>query len=165
MVKQRCSSSSSGLLTSIKRSALARSQATNRIVIVIYKWNSHISSPWMRWFSNSCHFIFNHHLAATIEPVTFRVFCRLPLLHGDSILYNSWVLHWFVQIVAWIWLKHKSNGTHRGPALTWAPPSQPLSCRMSCQILDEAYGHMGKWGFFFALHSHVFRKRRNCKHK
>lgn len=125
-------------------------------------WNSHISLPWMRWFSNSWHFMSAHHLAATATKQneaskhhTFHAFVishhglrlRIPLF--EFLFYIDFSNCWLK-----IWL-------NRGPA------SASAEWHDNILELDVCTGIWGVWGFVsLLLFFGCFEKnRQNCKHK
>lgn len=72
------------------------------------KWNSHISSPWMRWFSNSWHFIFT--TISLPQPVTFRAFCRLPP-HSFFCLFCTFQFLFYIDFSKYDWNNNSNDAT------------------------------------------------------
>lgn len=138
--------------------------------------NSHISSPWLWWFSNSCHFIFaiisRHGIISRQKTKVHFVqnVCRLPLFICEFFYLNSCstLIFQMAPLTTTVQLKNSDITT----CSLWASSSggshqkHTSRCWMTWQHTRRvpAYGKMRIFSRVVRFVSSV-SKRQNCKHK
>lgn len=158
MVKRN---SSSGLLTKSERRARNPQPKHNS-----NKWNSHISSPWMRWFSNSWHFIFtitslpqpnqSHFAHSVVSHLMHSFFCLLFTF--QFLFYIDFSNCWLNRIGI---TKVTTALTCDRATVSSTNQHYRAECHDNTRRVLRPYGKMR----IFILLSLAFRNRRNGEHK
>lgn len=168
ITKSRWCEASESMAASRKSIGVHRTQKSAR--------NSHISLPWLWWFSNSCHFIFaltsrcGTSLGIKTKAHFVQTFVVSHFSFSNSFIWIL-VLHWLFKCPTDNDCVHTIEKTAITTCSLWASSSSHQKHASRCyewhdNILDECR-HMEKWGFFLVLFAsfRLFRKRQNCKHK